>query len=103
VWKAIQVSEGADGGSVSTVHMLTGPLAKAGISVFYLSTSITDFVMVPETKLVEAISCLKDNFTVMAEGMEELATQIVQSPKMDHVIKNHPLAISDRKVYIQDT
>lgn len=54
------------------VSALSGLLAKAGISLFYLSTSNTDFILVPEGKIEQAIKALKSSFTIYAEGDVEL-------------------------------
>lgn len=54
------------------VSSLSGLLAKAGISLFYLSTSNTDFILVPEGKIEQAIKALKDSFTIYAEGDVEI-------------------------------
>jgi len=43
-------------------------LAKAGISVFYLSTANTDFILVQETKLEKAIESLQNNFNITMES-----------------------------------
>jgi len=46
---------------------LSALLAKAGISVFYLSTANTDFVLVSESKLEKAIASLRGNFNITME------------------------------------
>jgi len=101
-WRAVEVAEGTCGCTTSVVHLLTGPLARAGISVFYISTNKTDFTLVPETKLVAAIECLKENFTVMAEGIDLPATSTspVTGKAENFSPKKHPLAIPSRKVYM---
>jgi hypothetical protein len=54
------------------VSSLSALLAKAGISLFYLSTSNTDFILVPEGKIDQAIAALKSTFTIYSEGDVEL-------------------------------
>lgn len=54
-------------------------LAKAGISLFYLSTSNTDFILVPEGKIDQAIKALKSSFTIYAEGDVELEGEDLSS------------------------
>lgn len=46
-WRALQITLGASGYTgTGVVHSCTAPLARAGISIFYLSTFNTDFIFV---------------------------------------------------------
>jgi len=44
---------------VSLIHSVSNPLAKAGVSIFYLSTYETDFTLIKEEDLELALNCLK--------------------------------------------
>jgi len=67
--------------STGVVHALSDPLAKAGISIFYMSTSETDFTLVPEERIYDAIDCLEEEFTIMTEGLEELNSRFPRPQK----------------------
>jgi len=106
-WLAIQVCEGSLGfSSMAVVHALSDPLAKAGISIFNMSTSETDFTLVPEDKIYEAIDCLEEEFTILTEGLEEL-NKIFPRPIKDSkekpeekVFKQHPLSLPPYELFI---
>jgi len=106
-WIGIQVCEGSLGfTSVGVVHALSDPLAKAGISIFNLSTSDTDYALVPEDRIYDAIDCLEEEFTLLTEGLEELA-KIVPRPEKktnerndERVCKQHPLSLPRSEIYI---
>lgn len=68
-WRALSVSLGSVGYTgTGIVSSLSALLAKAGIALFYLSTSSTDFILVPEGKIEQALSALKSSFTIYSEG-----------------------------------
>jgi hypothetical protein len=46
------------------VNTLSDILAKANISIYYLSTFNTDFILVPKDSVDEAIACLKQNLSI---------------------------------------
>ena len=48
----------------SYVNILSNLFAKANISIYYLSTSNTDFILVPEDKVNEAIQCLTQSLNI---------------------------------------
>jgi len=66
-WKALEVQVGSNVFSGTNVNLLSNILAKAGISIYYLSTFHTDFILVPEDKVQEATNCLKNNLAVIVE------------------------------------
>jgi len=105
-WLAIQVCEGSLGfTSMGVVHAVSDPLAKAGISIFNLSTTETDFTLVPEERIYEAIECLEEECTILTEGLEDLA-KILPRPKKsvekgeEKVFKQHPLSLPHYELYL---
>ena len=55
----VRVGEGSCGfESIGVVERLTEPLANAGISVLYISTYSTDYVLLPRERRDEALDCL---------------------------------------------
>jgi len=106
-WLAIQISEGSLGfTSMGIVHALSDPLAKAGISIFNISTSDTDFTLVPEDKIYDAIDCLEEEFTIMTEGLEELNSILPRPIKKinektdERIYKQHPLSLPPYHLFI---
>eukprot|EP01119_Soliformovum_irregulare_P013183 TRINITY_DN3489_c0_g1_i1.p1 TRINITY_DN3489_c0_g1~~TRINITY_DN3489_c0_g1_i1.p1 ORF type:complete len:304 (+),score=44.40 TRINITY_DN3489_c0_g1_i1:246-1157(+) len=62
-WSAIQVlGEGSTGFSETNVSTLSAILAEAGISIYYLSTFNSDFILVPEKQMESALTCLNAKF-----------------------------------------
>jgi len=106
-WLAIQVCEGSLGfTSMGVVHALSDPLAKAGISIFNLSTAETDFTLVPEDKIYDAIDCLEGEFTILTEGLEELNKIHPRTEKKENergeekVSKHHPLSLPPYELFL---
>jgi len=65
-WLAIHVvGEGSTGFTGSNVSVLSSVLASEGISIYYISTFNTDFILVPEKTVNAAISCLKKKLNVL--------------------------------------
>ena len=58
--------------SITAVNLLSGPLAQAGISIFYISTNQSDFVLVPESRLHDAVNSLNKEFAVVIEGLDSI-------------------------------
>jgi len=46
---------------VGLIHALTGPLVRAGVSVFTIATFDTDLVLVREATLARAIEALRES------------------------------------------
>ena len=63
-WRALKVKGPLDFEETGILANLTAPLAKAGISVFALSTFDTDYLLVKETNLSKAIRILSANHTI---------------------------------------
>lgn len=59
-WRALEVEGPLDFQMVGVLHALTGPLARAGISVFAVATFDTDVLLVREETLSRAVDALRD-------------------------------------------
>lgn len=59
-WRALEVAGPIDVQVVGLMHALTGPLARAGVSVFTLSTFDTDVLLVREATLARAVEALRE-------------------------------------------
>ncbi|HEX2914970.1 MAG TPA: ACT domain-containing protein [Chloroflexia bacterium] len=59
-WKALKLEGPFDFGLVGILASITEPLAQAGISLFALSTFDTDYVLVKEIHLSQALAVLQD-------------------------------------------
>lgn len=57
-WRAIRVSGSLDFGLTGILLSVAQPLAAAGVSIFALSTYDTDYVLVKESALPEAVEAL---------------------------------------------
>lgn len=58
-WRALEVEGPIDFQVVGLMHALTGPLARAGISVFTVATFDTDVLLVREQTLGRAVEALR--------------------------------------------
>ncbi len=58
-WRALRVAGELDFSLVGIMAALTGALAAAGVSVFALSTFTTDYLLVREEALAQAIAALR--------------------------------------------
>ena len=64
-WRALEVEGPIDFQAVGVLNALTGPLARAGISVFTVATFETDVLLVREETLGRAVEALRtDGYTV---------------------------------------
>ena len=77
IWRALTVSAGAVGtflnelglaGVSKIAKAVISPLAECDISVFCISTYQSDFILVQETDLPEAIECLGKRFKIFDEN-----------------------------------
>jgi hypothetical protein len=57
-WRALKVQGPLDFGLTGILDALTDPLARAGISLFAVSTFDTDYLMVKEASLEEVLQAL---------------------------------------------
>ena len=58
-WRALKVQGPLDFGLTGILDALTGPLAAAGISLFAISTYDTDYLLLKEARLEEALAVLR--------------------------------------------
>ena len=58
-WRVLQVEGPLDFGLVGILASITAPLARAGISIFAVSTYDTDFVMIKHDKIDAALDALR--------------------------------------------
>jgi len=80
---------------IAIIHRISTILAQEKISIFYLSTYQTDFVLVEEINLIKSIRALKNHYEIRTEGLsnseqEELKKQysLTHSKGVEHVVKN---------------
>lgn len=57
-WKVLMVEGPLDFGMIGVLSSISAPLALAGISIFVISTFDTDYVLVKEARLDDAIAVL---------------------------------------------
>ena len=58
-WQALRVAGTLDFALTGILAALAAPLAAAGVSIFALSTYDTDYLLVPQRQLAEAIAALE--------------------------------------------
>ncbi len=58
-WRALRVAGALDFSLTGILASLATPLAKAGVSIFAISTFDTDYLLVQETELEQAIMVLR--------------------------------------------
>jgi len=84
-WRALRISDGSLGfQNVGMCQRLSGPLAAASISVLYISTYETDYVLVEESKLSLTVAVLRATYgEIEIEGDSELErVEIIDSVGM---------------------
>ena len=59
-WRALEVAGTIHFQVVGLMHALTGPLARAGVSVFTIATFDTDVLLVREATLAKAVDALRE-------------------------------------------
>jgi hypothetical protein len=69
-WRALQVEGPLDFQMVGVLHALTGPLARAGISVFAVATFDTDVLLVREETLSRAVDALREAGVVVETSQD---------------------------------
>lgn len=67
-WRVFKVAGPLDFGLTGILDALTNPLARAGISIFALSTYDTDYLLVREAQLEEAVATLRTAGHILVEG-----------------------------------
>eukprot|EP01097_Dermamoeba_algensis_P000906 TRINITY_DN1333_c0_g1_i2.p1 TRINITY_DN1333_c0_g1~~TRINITY_DN1333_c0_g1_i2.p1 ORF type:complete len:372 (+),score=111.15 TRINITY_DN1333_c0_g1_i2:45-1160(+) len=69
IWKAMQVPEGIlDFQQQGMVHSFSTPLAEGGVSIYYLSSCDSDFILVAEKELGSALYHLRKKFRVQLDS-----------------------------------
>jgi hypothetical protein len=58
-WRALKVAGPLDFGLTGVLASILDPLARAGVSIFAVSTYNTDYVLVPEAKVDTALQALR--------------------------------------------
>ena len=59
-WRMLMVEGPLDFGMVGVLSSISAPLARAGVSIFALSTFDTDYIMVKESSLSAAVGALAE-------------------------------------------
>jgi len=82
----------------SVVHSVSEPLAKAGISIFYISTYQTNLTLIHESKLQEALGILSKDFSIDYDvstlPYTNVSTELQFSPGfVDGGTKKHKLRV----------
>jgi len=57
-WKVLMVEGPLDFGMIGVLSSISAPLAQAGISIFVISTFDTDYVLIKEKRLDDALAVL---------------------------------------------
>jgi len=60
-WRALKLDGTFDFGQVGVLVSVTAPLAQAGVSIFAVSTFVTDYVLVKERQLDAVVAALRDH------------------------------------------
>lgn len=67
-WRALQVEGPLEFDQVGVLASLAGPLAQAGVSVFVISTFSTDYLLVKQSQLDQALQAVEQaGHSVLAE------------------------------------
>ncbi|KAG0172907.1 GATS protein-like 3 [Apophysomyces sp. BC1015] len=83
LYRILQVDdEGGQDSSGKRISDLSGPLAQGRFSIFYMSTYQTDFVLIKERRLHQAVQLLQDHgFKLdedsLADAIEDMPQQVV--------------------------
>ncbi|KAL3893352.1 MAG: hypothetical protein SGPRY_014293, partial [Prymnesium sp.] len=91
-WRVVRVGEGAMGfEKEGVIERITGSLAAASIPVLYVSTFSSDYVLVPSTRLEEALRVLHHPQAPSSEGSNS-GEEYIPSPSVvsQH---SHPLNV----------
>jgi hypothetical protein len=68
-WRAMKVQGPLDFALTGILAALAGPLAEAGIAIFALSTYDTDYILVKEDTLQQAVTVLQQHGHVFEKGV----------------------------------
>ncbi len=64
-WRALRVAGTLDFSLIGILSRITSLLAAAGVSVFAVSTYDTDYILVKEERLDEAVGALRGEFEIL--------------------------------------
>lgn len=64
-WRMLQVQGPLDFSLTGILHRITAPMAAADISLFALSTFDTDYVLVADADLEDAVRCLRESGVIV--------------------------------------
>lgn len=59
-WRGFRIDGSFDFSQIGVISCLAGPLARAGISIYVISTYDTDYVLVKEKNVEQAVTVLTD-------------------------------------------
>ncbi|ELR22215.1 opposite strand transcription unit to Stag3, putative [Acanthamoeba castellanii str. Neff] len=96
-WRAMQVASGGSGQPWTGAGGLSGPLAAAGITIFYLGTAEEDILLVPEDKLPAALAALRGKFEIVTEGISASTRRDAAAAAADVPTSLSPPALSRKK------
>ncbi|MGD8787805.1 MAG: ACT domain-containing protein [Phycisphaerales bacterium] len=65
-WRCFRIGGSFDFNQIGVISSLAAPLAEAGVSIFVVSTYDTDYVLVKEEKIEQAVNVLTDNGHLIA-------------------------------------
>lgn len=71
-WKILKIEAILDFDLVGTMAKISGILADANVSIFAISTYNTDYIMVKEEQVAQAINSLKQNDYKIIEREQEM-------------------------------
>jgi hypothetical protein len=60
-WKCFRIDGSFDLNQIGVISSLAAPLAQAGISIFVISSYDTDYILVKDEKVEQAVAMLNDN------------------------------------------
>lgn len=88
-WRCLEVSLGECGYTESgVISQLTSALANHGISLHYMSTYNTDYILIPETQLSKAIQCFLHGFGIeisVPDDIIDINEDLIASPPAPRV------------------
>jgi len=105
-WRAVQIYDDSAGmSSTNVLTALSKPLAAAGISIFNLSTYESDYVLVPEDCIYDALEIIQKEFSILTDGLEELRAQLprhTSHPKTRNNVSNrvHRLTLPNGELHL---
>lgn len=65
-WRCFRIDGSFDLNQIGVISSLAAPLARAGISIFVVSSFDTDYILVKKEKVEQAVTVLSDNGHLIA-------------------------------------